>query len=59
MDEKLHEIIEEKIKETFTKTDEISKIIKSLEDLSTQKDSFAYGIIIGRLYNSFYYHGEL
>ena len=55
MDEKLNEILEEKIKETFTRTDEISKIIKSLEGLSTKKDSFAYGIIIGRLYNSFYY----
>ena len=55
MDEKLNEIIEQKIKETFTRTDEISKIIKSLEELSTKKDSFAYGIIIGRLYNSFHY----
>lgn len=55
MDEKLIEIIEQKIKETFTRTDKISKIIKSLEELSKKKDSFAYGIIIGRLYNSFHY----
>ncbi|MEE9535177.1 MAG: hypothetical protein V3V83_03140 [Nitrosopumilaceae archaeon] len=55
MDEKLQEIIEKKINETFSNTDEISQIIKSLEVLSTNKESFAYGIVIGRLYNSFYY----
>ena len=55
MDEKLQEIIEKKINETFSNTDGISQIIKSLEVLSTNKESFAYGIVIGRLYNSFYY----
>jgi len=55
VDEKLQEIIEKKINETFSSTDEISQIIKSLEVLSTNKESFAYGIVIGRLYNSFYY----
>ncbi len=55
MDEKLQEIIEKKINETFSNTDEISQIIKSLEVLSTNKESFAYGMVIGRLYNSFYY----
>jgi len=55
VDEKLQEIIEKKINETFSNTDEISQIIKSLEVLSTNKESLAYGIVIGRLYNSFYY----
>ena len=55
MDEKLQEIIEKKINETFSSTNEISQIIKSLQDLSTNNESFAYGIVIGRLYNSFYY----
>ena len=55
MDEKLREIIETKINDTFTKTDEISQVVKSLAELSTKTDSFAYGIVIGRLYNSFYY----
>jgi len=55
VDEKLQEIIEKKINETISNTDEISQIIKSLEVLSTNKESFAYGIVIGRLYNSFYY----
>ena len=55
MDDKLREVIEKKIDAVFTKTDEIKKIIKSLDELSTNTDSFSYGIIIGRLYNSFYY----
>jgi hypothetical protein len=55
MDEKLQKIIEQKIDATFEKRDEIQKIVHSLEDLSVQKNSFALGIVIGRLYNSFYY----
>ena len=55
VDERLLEIIEKKINETISKTDEISQIIKSLEALSTKTNSFAYGVVIGRLYNSFYY----
>jgi hypothetical protein len=55
VDKKLEEIIVKKINETFSSKDEISQIIKSLDELSTNKDSFAYGIVIGRLYNSFYY----
>ena len=55
MDAKLREIIETKIKDSLSKTDEISQIVKSLEGLATKTDSFAYGIVIGRLYNSFYY----
>lgn len=55
MDEKLRKIIEQKIDSTFEKRDEIQNIVHSLEELSTQKNSFAFGIIIGRLYNSFYY----
>lgn len=55
MDEKLRKIIEQKIDSTFEKRDEIQNIVHSLEELSSQKNSFALGIIIGRLYNSFYY----
>lgn len=55
MDEKLQKLIEQKIDSTFEKRDEIQHIVHSLEELSSQKNSFALGIIIGRLYNSFYY----
>ena len=55
MDEKLEEKINQKINEVAENTDEIYKIINSLKKLRTHSDSFGYGIVIGRLYNSFYY----
>ena len=55
VDDKLREVIDKKIDEIFEKTDEIKKIIQSLDELSSKTDAFSYGIIIGRLYNSFYY----
>jgi len=55
VDEKLREIIDKKINETVSKTNEISQIIKSLNELSKNSQSFVYGIVIGRLYNSFFY----
>jgi hypothetical protein len=55
MDDKLREVIEKKIDAVFTKSDEIKKIIESLDELSTNTDAFSFGIIIGRLYNSFFY----
>jgi phosphate uptake regulator len=55
MDDKLREVLEKKIDAVLAKTDEIKKIIASLDDLSTNTDTFSFGIVIGRLYNSFYY----
>jgi len=55
MNDKLQEVIEKKINATFDKIDEIKKIIESLDELSVQNNAFAFGIIIGRLYNSFFY----
>lgn len=55
MDDKLRQVIEKKIDQVFAKTNEIKKIIESLDELSTKTDAFSLGIIIGRLYNSFYY----
>ncbi len=55
MDEKIKSIIEKKISETVENLDEISKLCDSVENLSQSKRDFCYGIIIGRLYNSFYY----
>lgn len=57
MDENLKNILEKKIETTLEKTDEIKEIIKSLDELSNS-DDFAFGIIIGRLYNSFYYQSR-
>ena len=58
MDDDLRQVIEKKIDAVFDKKDEIKKIINSLDELSTKTDAFSFGIIIGRLYNSFYYQSR-
>ena len=55
MDKRLEEIIDKKILEILSNKDEISEISNSLKELSKDNDSFIYGLIVGRLYNSFYY----
>ena len=55
VDKQLEEKINKKISEVAEKSDELFKIVKSLDELKTHSDSFGYGIVIGRLYNSFYY----
>lgn len=55
MNSQLEEKVNQKIKEVTGKSEEIHMIINSLGNLMTHSDSFAYGIAIGRLYNSFYY----
>jgi hypothetical protein len=55
VDKQLEEKLNQKIREAAEKSDEISRIVKSLDELETHSDSFGYGIVIGRLYNSFYY----
>lgn len=55
MNKQLEEKLNQKISEVADKSDEILKIVKSLDTLNASSDSFVYGIIIGRLYNSFYY----
>ena len=55
MDSRLEEKVNEKIREVTGRSDEIFKMIGLLGELRVHSDSFAYGIAIGRLYNSFYY----
>ena len=56
MDEKIQKILEEKIQESISKKNEIVLLAKSL---GTENESvFIRGIIIGRLYNSFYYQSR-
>jgi len=55
MEEKLKKIILEKINDTISNVEEIKDLSTSLEKLSIDTNSFSYGIVIGRLYNSFYY----
>ena len=59
MDEKIQKILEEKIHESLGRTDEITSLVKSLELGKLNWTSvFGRGIIIGRLYNSFYYQSK-
>ncbi len=58
MDKRLKEKMEQKISETFENTDEIKQIVKSLHTLSDNTSSFGFGVVIGRLYNSFYYQSR-
>jgi len=55
MEEKLKKIILEKINDAISNVEEIKDLSTSLEKLSTDTNSFSYGIVIGRLYNSFHY----
>ena len=56
MDKKIQKILEEKIQESISKKNEIALLAKSL---GTENESvFIRGIIIGRLYNSFYYQSR-
>lgn len=57
MDKLLLKKIEQKIQETISKKDEIKQLIDSLSNIDDSK-SFAMGIIVGRLYNAFYYQSK-
>ncbi len=57
MDEILLKKIEQKIQETISNKDEIKQLVKLLSDIDDSK-SFALGIIVGRIYNSFYYQSK-
>lgn len=56
MDKRLEQKITEKIQQTITNVSEVNAIVKSLGHNETK--DFKYGIIIGRLYNSFYYQSR-
>ena len=57
MDEKIQKILEEKIHESVDKGNEITLLVESLGNTESP-NVFGRGIIIGRLYNSFYYQSR-
>ena len=57
MDEILLKKIEQKIQDTLSNKDEIKQLIQLLSNIDDSK-SFALGIIVGRLYNAFYYQSK-
>ena len=57
MDETLLKKIEQKIQDSISNKDEIKQLIQSLSDIDNSK-SFALGIVVGRIYNTFYYQSK-
>ena len=57
MDEIIKNKIEAKIQETLENKNEIKQIILSLSTIDDTK-SFVLGIIVGRIYNAFYYQSK-
>lgn len=58
MDKRLEQKIREKIQEALTNIGEINQIARQLDEKRADSQHFKYGIIIGRLYNSFYYQSR-
>jgi hypothetical protein len=57
MDDILLQKIEQKIQDSITNKDDIKELIKSLSSIDDSK-SFALGIVVGRLYNTFFYQSK-
>jgi hypothetical protein len=56
MDARVKKAVVGKIDETMSNIDEISKIRQSLGHIPVgSQDDFAFGIAVGRIYNSFHY----
>lgn len=58
MDKRLEEKINEKIEEALANISEVNQIAKSLDKQAAGSNQFKYGIILGRLYNSFHYQSR-
>jgi len=58
MDKKIHEFLVDIIRKSTSAKDEIISLVNSLEPEDAPNNLFVYGIIIGRLYNSFYYQSR-
>jgi len=57
MDKTLLAKIEQKIQDTLSNKDEIKELIQLLSTIDDSK-SFALGVIVGRIYNAFYYQSK-
>ncbi len=57
MDEMILKKLEQKIQDTISNKDEIRQLIQSLSNIDDSK-SFTLGIMVGRIYNAFYYQSK-
>ena len=57
MDETILKKIEQKIQDSISNKDEIKQLLQQLSNIDNSK-SFALGIVVGRIYNTFYYQSK-
>jgi hypothetical protein len=57
VDETLLKKIEQKIQDSISNKDEIKQLLQQLSNIDNSK-SFALGIVVGRIYNTFYYQSK-
>ncbi len=57
MDETLLKKMEQKIQDSISNKDEIKQLIQLLSKIDDSQ-SFALGIVVGRIYNAFYYQSK-
>ncbi len=57
MDEIILEKIKQKIRDTVSDNDEVKQLIELLSDVDNS-NSFALGIVVGRIYNTFFYQSK-
>ena len=57
MDDILLKKIEQKIHDSISNKDDIKELIKLLSSIDNSK-SFTLGIVVGRLYNTFFYQSK-
>ena len=57
MDETLFKKIEQKTHDSLSNKDEIKQLIRLLSSIDDSK-SFALGVVVGRIYNTFYYQSK-
>ena len=56
MDPRVRKAVLEKIQAAVSNTAEVKSILQKLESLEvSSRDDFAFGIALGRIYNSFHY----
>ena len=57
MDEIILTKMEQKIQDIISNQDDIKRLIQSLSEVENSS-SFALGIVVGRVYNAFYYQSK-
>ena len=57
MNEVLLKKLEQKIQDTISNKDDIGELIKLLSNIDNSK-SFALGVVVGRIYNAFFYQSK-